>query len=178
VAVDSSGNVYIADTGNDIILKITHSTGDIAIIAGTEGSAGHAGDGSAATAATLNGPTGVAVDSSGNVYIADAGNHTIREVLASNSDIVLFAGHENSSGSTGDTGAATAAKLHTPTGVAVDSSGNVFIADTGNDKIRYVQAASGNIYTIVGNGTGAATGDGSAASSAETDAPKGVAVGR
>ena len=108
----------------------------ITTFAGT-GSAGSSGDGGAATSAQLNSPTGVAVDSSGNVYIADSGNDRIRKVAVSTGIITTFAG-TGSAGSSGDGGKATSALLNNPLGVAVDSSGNVYISDSGNHRIRKV----------------------------------------
>jgi len=142
IAVDSSGNLYIADGGNHRVRKL--SNGTITTVAGN-GTAGFAGDNGAATSAELNDPVGVAVDSSGNLYIADAGNNVIRKV--SNGIITTFAGN-NTLGYTGDGGAATSAELNNPVGVAVDSAGNVYIADANNNAIREV--SGGNISTFTG----------------------------
>ena len=134
VSVDISGNVYIADTYNSKIRKVT-STGIIITIAGT-GTDGRSGDGGAATSAQLNGPSGVSVDISGNVYIADGSNSKIR-MVTSTGIITTFAGM-GTQGDSGDGGAATAAQLNYPSGVSVDISGNVYIADISNSKIRLV----------------------------------------
>ena len=147
VLVDSSGKIYIADGVNQRIRMI--SSGTITTIAG-DGTAGYAGDAAAATKAELNDPTGMALDSSGNLYIADASNNVIRMVSTSGI-ISTFAGN-NTVGYTGDGGLAVDANLSNPTAVVVDKSGNVFIADAGNNVIREV--ASTNISTVVG---GAAT---------------------
>ncbi|NCX95534.1 MAG: hypothetical protein EBX41_03830, partial [Chitinophagia bacterium] len=127
VAVDASGNVYIADADNHRIRKV-NTSGVISTIAGngyhdSTGRGGYSGDGGAATAASLYHPTGVAVDASGNVYIADADNDRIRKVNTSGV-ISTIAGNGSRSYS-GDSGAATAASLNYPFGVAVDASGNV-----------------------------------------------------
>jgi uncharacterized protein (TIGR03437 family) len=140
---DSSGNLYIVDSVNQRIRKI--SGGVISTVAGN-GTGGYSGDGKAATSAELLSPSAVAVDSSGNLYIADTFNHVIREV-ATNGNISTIAGN-NTGGYAGDGGAATVAELEFPSGVAVDSSGNVYIADSGNNVIREVSA--GTINTIVG----------------------------
>ena len=134
VAVDGSGNVYIADWFNHRVRKVD-SAGTISTFAGT-GTSGFGGDGGAATSALLAYPVGVAVDGSGNVYIADQHNHRIRRVNTAGI-IDTFAG-TGTSGFGGDGGSATLARLHDPGGVAVDSSGNVYIADTGNNRIRRV----------------------------------------
>jgi hypothetical protein len=169
VAYDSNGNLYLADANNHVIREIS-TTGVITTIAGT-GIEGYSGDGAAATAAQLDTPTGIAVDASGNLYIADAHNHRIREV--SNGTITTFAG-TGTPGFGGDGGAATVAELSLPSGVAVDKSGNVYIADTNNHRIREV--SSGNINTIAGDGEELYSGDGAAATAAALDSPTSVAV--
>lgn len=143
LALDSSGDLYIADSFNQRIRKI--SGGTISTVAGN-GTAGYSGNGSAATSAELSSPSAVAVDSSGNLYIADTSNHVIR-MVTSGGTISTFAGN-NTAGYSGDGGAATSAELDFPTGVAVDSSGNVYIADSSNNVIREV--SGGNISTVVG----------------------------
>ena len=169
VAYDKNGNLYLADTNNNVVREIT-PTGIITTIAGT-GTEGFSGDGGAATAAQLDTPTGVAVDASGNVYIADSHNNRIRKV--SGGTIATFAG-TGTPGFVGDGASASAAQLALPTGVAVDASGNVYIADTNNDRIREV--AQGTITTIAGNGEELLAGDGGAATAASLDLPTGVAV--
>src|SRR5207247_45886 len=109
------------------------------------------GDGGAATSASLNFPTGVALDASGNLYIADTDNHRIRKVAAATGIITTVAGN-GSLGFAGDGGAATSALLKSPTGVALDASGNLYIADQVNHRIRTVGAATGIITTVAGNG--------------------------
>ena len=131
VAVDGSGNVFIADTNNHRIRKVD-SSGTITTIAGT-GVSGFSGDGGPAVQAQLNLPHGVAVDGSGNVFIADTNNHRIRKVDSSGT-ITTIAG-TGVSGFSGDGGPAVQAQLNLPHGVAVDGSGNVFIADTNNHRI-------------------------------------------
>ncbi len=171
-AVDSSGNVYIADTAGHRIRRVDASTSNISTFAGT-GTAGNTGDGAAATSALLSSPSGVAVDASGNVYIADSGNNRVRRVDTSG-NIAAFAG-TGTAGNTGDGAAATSATLDTPIGVAVDASGNVYIADTDNRRVRRVDT-SGNIAAFAGTGTAGNTGDGGAATSATLTGPRGVAA--
>ena len=175
VAVDASGNVYIADAGNSRIRMVTKSTGNISTVAGN-GSFGYSGDGGLATSARLYYPYGVAVDASGNVYIADTGNHRIRMVTnpGSSGTISTVAGN-GTAGFSGDGQLATSA-LHTPFGVAVDASGNVYIADTGNSRIRMLTKSTGVISTVAGNGSFGYSGDGGLATSAQLNAPRGIAV--
>ena len=171
VAVDGSGNLYIADTGNERIRKVD-SSGNISTVAGS-GTSGFSGDGAAAGAAQLNNPQAVAVDGSGNLYIADRSNHRIRKVDSSG-NISTVAGN-GTAGSSGDGAAATAARLNSPWGVAVDGSGNLYIADGWNHRIRKVDS-SGNISTVAGTGTTSFSGDGAAATAAQLNNPRGVAV--
>ncbi len=171
VAVDFSGNIYIADTQNDRIREVSTS-GTITTVAGT-GTAGYSGDDGPATSAQLDGPQGVAADSSGNIYIADTQNDRIREVSASGT-ITTVAGN-GTIGYGGDSGPATSAEMFDPCGVAVDSSRTIYIADTNNDRIREV-SASGTITTVAGTGTAGYSGDDGPAASAELNVPQDVAV--
>jgi sugar lactone lactonase YvrE len=169
LAYDQSGNLYFADARNHVVREIS-STGTITVIAGT-GIQGYGGDGAAATSAYLDTPTGVAVDSSGNLYIADSHNHRIREI--SGGIITTIAG-SGVPGFSGDGGAAAAAQLSLPSAVAVDASGSVFIADTNNQRIRRI--TGGTISTIAGDGEQFFSGDGGAATAAALDTPTGIAV--
>ena len=171
VAVDSTYNIYVADTYNNVIRKVTASTGIISTIAGN-GNYGYYGDGGLATLAQLRNPSGVAVDSAFNVYIADTLNHRIRKVTASTGIITTIAGI-NSFGYSGDGGPATSAQLRNPYGVAV-ADGTVFIADTFNNRIRVL--SYGIITTVAGTGTIGFSGDGDLAYYAKLNGPTGVAV--
>ena len=173
VAVDSAGSLYIADTNNNRIRKVTD--GVIGTVAGN-GTYGFGGDNGAATSAELRSPQGLAVDSAGNLFIADAGNQRIRKV--SGGTIATVAGNGIVNGGTsnfsGDGGPATSAQLWNPLGVAVDSAGNLYIADTGNQRIRKV--SGGVITTVAGTGGSGFSGDAGPATSAELWTPDGVAV--
>jgi sugar lactone lactonase YvrE len=171
IAVDAAGNLYIADTFNHRIRKIT-AAGVISTIAGN-GTAGFGGDGGPATLAQLNDPHGIAVDSAGNLFVADAGNHRIREVTAAGV-ISTVAGNGNS-GFFGDGGPATLAQLNVPFNIALDAAGNLFIADAFNHRIRKVTAA-GLISTVAGTGNPGFFGDGGPATSAYLFRPDGIAV--
>ena len=149
VAVDASGNLFIADIGNQRIREVS-TNGIITTVAGN-GAYGYSGDGGAATNASLGYPDGVAVDASGNLFIADNLNSSIRKV-STNGVITTVAGN-GTYGYSGDGGAATNANLHFPSGVAVDASGNLFIADSFNHRIRRV-STNGIITTVAGGGSG------------------------
>ena len=168
VAVDSAGDLYICDTGDNLIREV--SNGVITTAAGT-GMLGGTGDNGPATSAQFNQPQGVAVDSAGNLYIADTGNGFIRKV--SNGVITTVAG-SGGPGFIGDNGPATSALLYFPEGVAVDSAGTLYIADSANQRIRKV--SNGVITTVAGNGTQGFSGDNGPATSAELNFPSGVAV--
>jgi uncharacterized protein (TIGR03437 family) len=171
VAVDSSGNLYIADTANHAVRKVT-AAGTISTLAGT-GTAGYSGDGSAAAGAQLSGPQGIAVDSSGNVYIADTGNARVRKI--STAGVISTYAGSGTVGYAGDGSSATAAQLNAPLSVALDSAGNLYIADFGNNVVRKV-TAGGIISTVAGNGIQGFGGDGGPARSAALNGPQAVAV--
>jgi len=221
IAVDSFGNVYIGDAGNNVVRMVTPS-GTISTAVGNVCTstttipcgAGQGGDGGPATAAQLDYPLGLAIDTEGTLYIADSNNNVIRKVSGgiistvsftlrlnhpvnvavdsaknlyiadlNNSRIVkvtpagvstVFAGN-GTSGFSGDGGPASKAELSFPTGVAVDGAGNVYIADTDNQRIRKV-GPDGNITTIAGDGQYGYAGDGGAASAATFASPGGIAV--
>jgi len=168
VAVDSAGNLYVADNNSQRIRKV--SNGVITAVAGN-GTRGFSGDNGPATSAQLNNPQGVAVDSAGNLYIADWGNARIRKV--SNGAITTVAGN-GTQGFSGDNGPATSAQLNYPQGVAVDSAGNLYVADIGNARVRKV--SNGVITTVAGNGTSGFSGDNGPATSAEFFNTTSVAV--
>jgi hypothetical protein len=211
VAVDATGNLVIADNWNCRILVVADHTGTfygiamtaghIYAVAGT-GTCGYSGDGGPGTSAGLNPspgtiipPFGLAVDAAGNILIPDSGNQRVRVIAATTGtfygqamtagDIYSIAG-TGTAGFTGDGGPATRAQLSGPTVVAIDASGNLLIADHGNDRVRMVAATTGtfygqamtagNIYTIAGTGKAGFTGDGGSATRAQLSGPTGLAV--
>ena len=171
LALDASGNLYIADTNNNRIRKVSPS-GIISTVAGN-GTFSYSGDGGSAGSAQLYLPGGVTLDNSGNLYISDQLNNRIRKV-SYNGIITTVAGN-GTKGYSGDGGLATNAQLYEPVGVAVDASGNLYIADGGNDRVRKV-SPSGIITTVVGNGIKGYSGDGGPAINARLHGPGGLAV--
>jgi len=187
VAVDGAGNLYVADKRNNVIRKITAATGTIATVAGdgyinpNTGEGGYSGDNGQATQAELNFPQGVTVDASGNLFIADTNNQRIRRVDGVSGIITTVAG-DGTQGGSGDTGLATGAELNQPFAVAFDSNGNMYIPDSGNNKIREVAAVNGAITagsvitTAVGTGAAADACANGPIGGAALYAPSGVAV--
>ena len=164
--MDGSGNVYVVDQGNQIIRKVT-AAGVVTTLAGLTGSSGSS-DGTG-TAARFNNPTGVAVDSSGNLYVADTNNSTIRKVT-SGGVVSTVAGMAGINGNTKGTGGT--ARFNFPMGVAVDSSGIIYVADTNNNQICFIKP-TGEVRLMAGNDPGSSDGNGT---SAHFNAPAGVAV--
>ena len=171
LAVSASGNLYIADYGNNRIRRVD-ANGIITTVAGN-GSFGFSGDGGPATNASLGGPASVGLDAFGNLYIADNSNYRVRRV-ATNGVIATVAGNELG-GYSGDGGAATAASLLSPSGLALDAFGNLYIADSGNNRVREMDT-NGIITTVAGVGSAGFFGDGGAATSAGLRGPIGVAL--
>jgi sugar lactone lactonase YvrE len=163
VAFDAAGDLYIADTGNNVIREVNATTGIISTVAGT-GVAGYSGDGDQATAAQLSAPANLSIGPDGSLYIADQGNQCVREVSAATGKITTIAGN-GTKGFAGDGGVATAAELNAPSAVVLDPAGNIYIADAGNNLIRKIAVTSGNIQTIAGDGEGYG-GDGGPANAA------------
>ena len=204
MTVDRSGDLIVADNQNNRIRVVaaasgalfgtTVTAGQITTVAG-DGTWGYAGDKGPATSAQLAYPAGTALDRNGNLVICDSGNNVIRVVASStgtfygqsmtSGDIYTVAG-DGTAGDAGTGTAATGAELNQPTGVAVDRTGNLVIADLGNNQVRVVAAATGtyygqhmtagDIYTVAGDGTAGFAGDGGAATGAELDMPEGVAL--
>ena len=171
VASDAAGNLYISDRANQRIRKID-TAGRISTIAGV-GAAGYSGDGGTAILAKLNNPSGIAVDSAGNVFFADMGNNRIRKISASGT-ITTLAG-TGAARFTGDGGPAASAAVNHAEGIAVDSKGDIYVSDTGNNRVRMIDA-TGIIKTVAGTGAAGFAGDGGPAISAKLNRPVGIAL--
>jgi sugar lactone lactonase YvrE len=174
VVVDSDGTYFVADTQNHRVRRIDGRTGIITTAAGT-GTAGFSGDNGPASAAQLSYPTGVAVDAGGNLLIADSVNSRIRKVSAATGIITTAAG--SGFGTSGDNGPATAARFSGPRRVIADSAGNLFIADSSNNRVRRVDAVTGIVTTVAGTGQAGFAGDGGAATAAQLRQPVGLVLG-
>ncbi len=157
-------------SSNNVIRKINATTGAITTVAGS-GAVGYSGDGGVSTAAELNGPAKVVLDTAGDIYIADTGNSVIRFVNAATGVISTVAGN-GTAGYSGDGSMATSAELNHPQGLAVDLGGHVYVADTDNNVIRYF-GVGGSIGTLIGTGTAGYSGDNGLATSAELNAHSG-----
>jgi hypothetical protein len=171
LAFDAAGDLYISDTGNNVVRKV-NVAGTISTFAGN-GSAGYNADGISATAAALNSPWGLATDAAGDLYIADLNNNRIRKV---NAGIITTVAGTGTSGSIGNGQTATQAELNDPAGVAVDVGGNLYIADSGNNVVRKVNAVTGNITVIAGTGSQSVGGDGGPADQAGIYGPYAVTL--
>jgi trimeric autotransporter adhesin len=173
----TTGTVYFSDSGNNVVRQIVNPTTikrDIITTYAGNGTAGYKGDGGLAKNAELDAPTGVAVDSSGDIFIADTGNNVVREVVALTGDIKTVAGNGTCSKTVTNGVSATSTSLCLPTGVAVDSKGNLYISDTGHFEVRKV--SGGTITDYAGNGKVGYSGDGGAATSAELGTAAGIAI--
>ncbi len=169
LALDTNDNIIFADGYNHVVRKVTRSTGIITTIAGKT-TAGYSGDGGPATDAELNNPVGIAIDNAGNIYIADDHNNVIRKVNPAG--IISTIAGNTTAGFSGDGGAATAASMDLPIGIAFDVEQNLFIADVRNNKIRKVNMTTGIITTVGGRDSAGYSGDGGLISAAKLDSPQ------
>ena len=172
--VDGTGNLFIADGANRRIRRIDAATGVITTIGGN-GVGGFSGDGGPATAASMNYPYGVAVDGSGNVYVADGDNYRVRRIDAATGVITTVAG-DGTDASSGDGGPATTARVAYPLALDTDAAGNLFISEYSGYRIRKIEAATGVITTVAGNGSSGFSGDGGPATAAQFSNPYGISV--
>jgi len=175
VVADSAGNLFISDSNNNRIRRVDAKSGLISTVAGN-GVPGFSGDSGPATQATINLPAGITIDGAGNVFFADSGNDVIRRIDALSGLITTVAGLGGRAGFAGDGHAAVAATLASPESVIFDASGNMFIADTGNNAIREVDATNATIRTVAGTGTAGYNGDGILATTAQLNQPWGLAM--
>lgn len=192
VTWDAFGNFYIADTANNRIRKVSAGADSTITTVAGNGNAGYTGDGGLATSATLNAPNGVALDASGNIYIADSNNYVVRALNTQATAVTIFGvtiqpgniatvvgnGAEclPNTAPCGDGGLATSAQLTFPSSITFDGNGNLYIADYYGNRVRVVNPTSGNINTEAGTGAPGYAGDGGPATSAKLDRPFGVAV--
>ena len=167
------GSLYIADSHNHRVRKVDLTTGVVSTIAGGA-SRGSSGDGGKAVDAVIDMPSALAIDRSGNLFIADSGRHCIRRVGLDG--VITTVAGSGVQGAAGDDGAATEALLDSPGGIAVDSAGNIYLADTHNHRVRRIDAVSGKLTTIAGNGIGTFYGDGNVAVGASLDLPRGLSL--
>ena len=176
IAVDTSGNVYVAEYNNCVIREINTSTNTLTTIAGVVGQCNYDGDGAPATSYHLDHPYGLVLDGAGDLYFCDSYNQRVRKLVLSTDTISTYAG-TGTAGYNGDNILATAADLYYPSGLAIDSAGDLFIADQDNYRIREVTFSTGIITTVAGDGKDGFTGDGGLATSAEiSQVYTGVAV--
>jgi sugar lactone lactonase YvrE len=174
IATDAAGNLFIADTGNNVVRRVDASTliittvaGNTSILSNGRPAAGYGGDGGPATSAQLSGPFGVFVDPAGNLLIAETGNGVIRRVDAKTQIITTVAGNQALAGGfSGDNGPALTAALSAPRGLTLDAYGNLYFSEEGNYRVRMVNAVTGFITTLAGNGAFTFAGDGGPATNA------------
>ncbi|PZF71894.1 T9SS type A sorting domain-containing protein [Taibaiella soli] len=176
VAVDALGNLYISEYGGNRICKVTASNHILTVMVGNEyGTGGFSGDGGQADTAMIKNPEMLLLDTAGNLYFGEWNNHRIRVINLASGIINTFAGN-GTSGSAGDSGLATAAQLTSPSGLARDANNNIYVCDYATRKIRKIDAGTGIITTVAGNGlmTAPGSGDGGPALSAQLNDPRGI----
>ncbi len=174
IAYDRVGNIYIADTQNNVIRMISAATGMIATIAGLgPNSPGYSGDNGQAIAAAINSPEGIVVGIDGSIYFSDGGNNVLRKIY--NGIITTIAG-TGAVGYSGDDGPALNATFYTLRGLAIDNENNIYIADASANVIRMIDSETGKIFTVAGNGQAGFAGDGGPAIEAMLSNPMDIAV--
>jgi len=173
ITTDDIGNIYFSDNGTHSIYKVNTTTGNITTIAGT-GLAGAAVDNVQANAAQFNNPSGIAILNTGNIIVADMGNHVVRQVNIFTNNVTTIAG-TGIAGYTGDNALASNAQLSFPSGLAVSSSGGIYVSELGNHTVRRF-SIHGSIQTIVGTGTAGFLGDAGSASLAKLNQPSDVTL--
>ncbi|GAA4457421.1 T9SS type A sorting domain-containing protein [Rurimicrobium arvi] len=167
ITLDAAGNLYFTDNLENVVRKVDVSTRVISTVVGT-GTAGSTGDGSAASAASLNGPAGIAFDGSGNMYVVETAGNRVRKI--NTSGVISTIAGDGTASSTGDGSAATSATLNGPTGIIVDASGNIYIAEGTGNRVRKINT-SGTISTVIGDGTASSAGDSNLAVNAKIRRP-------
>jgi sugar lactone lactonase YvrE len=173
ITADRTGNLYIVDRDSQRILRVDGKTGVMTTVAGN-GIFGYSGDGGPALKASLANPMGVAIGPDGSLFIAEQGNHRIRKVDTITGRISTLAGN-GIPDLTGNGGAATEARLNSPTGIAMNAEGKLYISDTGNQCVRVVDLSTGFIHAVAGTGNSGFSGDGGPATEAELANPTGLA---
>jgi sugar lactone lactonase YvrE/pimeloyl-ACP methyl ester carboxylesterase len=174
LAFDTAGNLFIADTANNVVRRVDAVTGIITTVAGT-GVAGFSGDGGAAINAELNKPVDLTTDRAGNIYVSDVSNARVRKINVDTGIISTFAGN-GINGFSGDGGPATDAALSFPNGIKFDPAGNLFFADSLNNRIRRIDGITGVITTVAGTGVSGFSGDGGPATNATFGFPSDVRI--
>ena len=172
VISDAAGNMFIADTDNHRIRKVTPA-GIISTIAGS-GNCAYTGDTRAAVAANLCYPSALVLDAAGNLYFTDSGNYVVRRINPMG--VISTIAGRGTSGDTGDGGLATSAQFKFPWGLAIDAQGNLYVSDSSAHRVRRIAAADGTITTVAGNGSSGFSGDGNIATSAQLNRPRQIAV--
>jgi len=176
VVFDNKGNLYISVNSDSKVEKVDFSTGKVTTIAGT-GEVGYSGDGASASSAKLANPTGLALDGKGNLYISDTGNERIRKVNLSTNIITTIAG-TGETGFIGDGVQATKAQLANPLGLAFNKTGDLYVVDRGNNRVRKINISTGTITTVAGTGKSGFSGDGELAKNAKLSNPTGLAFNK
>ncbi len=174
VALDAEGNLFVVDMNNHRVRRVDAKSGMVTTVAGT-GEPGFSGDGGPAVKASLNRPSSMAVDSRGNIFVADGRNSRIRRIDIETGIITTFAGN-GEKGFSGDGGPATEARIGNANGLAFDRFGNLFVSDTTNDSIRRIDVETGIITTVAGNQQRGYGGDGGPATEASLAHPNGLAI--